>query len=127
MDALFGIHDEALLLRSQRSELLARNLANADTPNYLARDIDFSAALEAARDGGAGLQLTSPLHQDGGGEAPGGGDLLYRMPMQSAVDGNTVDTDIERSEFTRNSLAYEASLRFLSGRVSGLLSAIRGE
>jgi len=136
VDKLFGLHDDALVLRSRRSELLARNLANADTPNYLARDMDFSSVLAAQTANGAGtlplsgraapLAVTSSGHNNGGGAA-GEGDLLYRIPMQPAVDGNTVDTDLERAEFTRNALAYEASLRFLNSRVRSLIGALKGE
>ncbi len=137
MDKLFGVHDDALILRSRRSELLARNLANVDTPNYLARDVDFPSVLAAATgNGGSGsasgmaapltLATTSPAHARAGGEADTG-DLLYRVPMQPAIDGNTVDVDVERAEFTRNALAYEASLRFLNSRVRSLIGALKGE
>lgn len=136
MDKLFGLHGDALVLRSRRSELLARNLANADTPNYQARDMDFSTALaQATADSGGSLraagipvalEVTRAGHSRGSGlEAEG--DLLYRIPMQPSVDGNTVDTDLERSEFTRNALSYEASLRFLNGRVRSLIGALKGE
>jgi len=136
MDKLFGLHGDALVLRSRRSELLARNLANADTPNYEARGFDFSAALAAATEaqGGAGgdaaragtLAVTRAGHIPTGAAASDA-DLLYRVPMQPSIDGNTVDTDLERSEFMRNALAYEASLRFLNGKVRTLIGALKGE
>jgi len=137
MDKLFGVHDDALILRSRRSELLARNLANVDTPNYLARDVDFPSVLAAATGNSGGrnasgmatsvtLATTSPAHARMAGDADTG-DLLYRVPMQPAIDGNTVDVDLERAEFTRNALAYEASLRFLNSRVRSLIGALKGE
>lgn len=127
MDALLGIHADALTLRSRRSELLARNLANADTPNYLARDFDFAETLRGITTGNGPLTGSHERHYTSEASAFSDQDLLYRVPNQPALDGNTVDTDTERAEFTRNSLAYEASLRFLSSRVGGLLTAIRGE
>jgi flagellar basal-body rod protein FlgB len=137
MDKLFGLHGDALVLRSRRSEVLARNLANADTPNYEARDFDFSAALRAASEAqtgasstiagrSGGLAVTSAGHIAAGG-ASNDTDLLYRVPMQPSIDGNTVDTDMERSEFMRNALAYEASLRFLNSKVRSLIGALKGE
>jgi flagellar basal-body rod protein FlgB len=134
MDKLFGVHDEALILRSRRSEILARNLANADTPNYLARDVDFPSLLAAATGHGSAaehvrspsLAVTRQGHANGGGPM-GEGELLYRTPMQPSIDGNTVNADQERAEFTRNALAYEASLRFLNSRVRSLIGALKGE
>lgn len=126
-DKAFGIHEQALLLRSQRSELLANNLSNADTPNYKARDLDFKALLsqEGERLHSQGLEITDPRHIGSGG--PLEANLLYRVPLQPSIDGNSVDTQIEQAEFMRNALGYQASLQFLSGRIKGLMSAIKGE
>jgi flagellar basal-body rod protein FlgB len=129
-DAAFGIHEQALLLRSERAGVLAMNLANADTPNYKARDIDFRAELARLAGGGAeGLRTTRSGHIGGGTESaiPGRAEHLYRMPVQPSLDGNTVDTQVEQAAFLKNALGYQASLRFLSGRVSGLLLAIKGQ
>ncbi len=107
----------ALVLRSARQEVLAANIANADTPNYKARDIDFAKILTAAKSNtqsGSVDQLTTPR-------------ALYRVPEQASGDGNTVDMDRERANFADNALRYEAALRFINGKVRGMLSAIRGD
>jgi flagellar basal-body rod protein FlgB len=119
-----GIHMQAVLLRARRSEVLAANLVNADTPHYLARDMDFRAALGQAGDRIA-MQVTHVHHSPGGQDGPAA--LLYRVPMQPAVDGNTVDPHVEKTAFMQNALQYEVSLTFLGGRINTLLAAIRGE
>jgi flagellar basal-body rod protein FlgB len=125
---VFGIHDRAVLLRERRAELLSENLANADTPQYKARDLDFRALLDGAgADLRAGLATTHPRHiRVSAGEA-GEGDRLYRIPSQPAIDGNTVDPDTERAAFLDNALRYQASLQFLDGRIKRLTAALRGE
>lgn len=124
----FGIHEAALNIRSQRAEVLANNLANADTPNFKARDIDFSKALEQAQSNqSSSLKRTHQLHLDSsiGTEIPG---LSYRIPLQPDTgDGNTVDAQIEQTKFAENAMQYETTLRFLDGKIKGLLTAIRGE
>src|SRR5690554_5121264 len=132
LDDALNVHQTALNLRAQRQELLASNIANADTPNYKARDLDFRAALDGAlgRSGGElRMAATAPGHLTG--EEAGGSQLAahvgYRQELQSAVDDNTVNMDVERSAFAENSLQYEASLRFVSGVLSGMRTAIRGE
>lgn len=131
MDNLFGIHAEALKLRANRAELLAANIANADTPNYKARDINFQQALaQAAHQSGersADLTTTNARHISTATGSAMGTELLYRNPMQPSLDGNTVDLQTERSAFMENSMMYQASLRFLNGKISGLITAIRGE
>lgn len=131
LDRALGISAQALPLRTRRAEVLAANLANADTPNYKARDIDFSSALAAAQkqlssNNGGGLQLTSANHMTLPGDA-GGVELLYRMPSQASLDGNSVDSQAEHAAFMENAVRYQASLSFLSGRIRTLLTAIRGE
>ena len=126
-DNLFGIHEQALKLRARRTEVLASNLANADTPGYKARDIDFQSMLQDYQSGGAGsgMKATQPGHiRQGTAASP---DLLYRTPMQPSVDGNTVDSQTEKSKFMENSLRYQASLSFVEGRLKALMSAIRCE
>lgn len=124
----FGIHEATLNLRAKRAEVLANNLANADTPNYKARDIDFSQALKQAQSNhDSGLSRTHINHLDSqvGTEIPG---LSYRIPFQPDTgDGNTVDTQVEQAKFAENAMEYQTSLRFLDGKVKGLLRAIKGE
>jgi flagellar basal-body rod protein FlgB len=127
-DNILGIHERALMLRARRSEVLASNLANADTPGYKARDIDFKATLEQSMSTqqGAGMNATHAGHfTNGAGGADG--ELLYRNPTQPSIDGNTVDSQVEKSKFAENALQYQASLSFIDGRLKGLMAAIRGE
>lgn len=125
IDRVFGVHAEALQLRSQRGEMLASNLANADTPDYKARDLDFRAALESAQ-AAKSLKTTSAGHISHA-SAGGGVHTLYRVPGQPSLDGNTVDTQMEQSQFAENSVRYQATLRILGGKISGLMKAIKGE
>lgn len=120
-------HTDALILRGQRQQLLAANIANADTPGYKAVDMDFAAALTdaSARRGGLPLALDDPRHIAASG-APMPAAVLYRNPLQPSVDGNTVDMDVERAAFAENALRYEASFTFLNGRIRTLLTAIQG-
>lgn len=127
-DKAFGIHETALTLRSKRAEVLANNLANADTPNFKARDIDFSQALRQAQSNQVSdLRRTHVAHLDSqaGAEIPG---LSYRIPFQPDTgDGNSVDTQVEQAKFAENAMQYQTSLRFLDGKIKGLLRAIKGE
>ena len=127
MDNLFGIHATALKLRANRAELLAANIANADTPNYKARDIDFKHALKMAGSNKSDMRTTNVRHITSAGTSKMGAEIMYRTPDQPSLDGNTVDLQTERSAFLENSMMYQASLRFLNGRISGLMTAIRGE
>ncbi|MCZ6774730.1 MAG: flagellar basal body rod protein FlgB [Proteobacteria bacterium] len=124
-DAL-GIHLEAVTLRARRAEILATNLANADTPGYKARDIDFRQILNRYADPAA-LRVSHPRHLDGVTDGDGRYALLYRQPSQASLDQNTVDVQAERAAFLDNSLRYQASITFLNGRLTGLVSALRGE
>jgi len=127
-DKAFGIHEVALNLRAERAEVLANNLANADTPHFKARDIDFAKAFQQASSSHqSGLVRTHEKHFDSriGTEIPG---LSYRIPLQPDTgDGNSVEAQIEQTKFAENAMQYQASLTFLSGRIKGLISAIRGE
>lgn len=130
IDKALGVHESALNLRSQRTELLANNLANADTPNFKARDIDFREALQQASSstGVGNLRRTNERHLDGGsGAGLASASLYYRVPSQPALDGNTVDVDLERSAFAENAVRYQASLQFVDRRLRSLISAIKGE
>lgn len=130
-DNAFGIHTKALSLYAQRSSVLASNLANADTPDYKARDIDFRSVLGQAKDGlgrAKQMQATHSKHFGMGGTASEmAAETLYRTPLQPSLDGNTVDVQVEQGAFTDNSMRYMASLRFVTGRVQGLMTALRGE
>jgi flagellar basal-body rod protein FlgB len=112
LDSYLGVHAQALTLEAQRTELLAANLANADTPNYKARDIDFKAALAAA----SGAEATTAAS-----------NVKYRVPMAPSLDGNTVDTQLEQAAFAENSVRYQATLTFLNARLKELMTAIVGQ
>lgn len=130
LDEALHFQQTALSLRAARQELLASNIANADTPNYKAVDIDFSKALQNALAGSvAGLPAvkTSPMHLQGNsGTAILGSPVMYRKPVQPSADGNTVDMDVERAQFTDNALRYEASVMFVNAKLKGILAAIQG-
>ena len=121
----FATHEQALKLRAQRNEVLSSNIANADTPNYKARDIDFSAALKQAQAAQPVMKTTAPGHLQPPG-ASGGADVRYRVPTQPTLDGNTVQTDVEQAAFAENAVQYRASLAFLNGAISTLRYAIKG-
>lgn len=127
LENVFGIHERALKLRSQRAELLASNMANADTPGFKARDIDFKQALKGEMVPPVRIQRTHTNHISAATSGISPTQLLYRVPSQPSLDGNTVDPDIEKSAFAANALEYQASLRFLSGKINGLRRAIKGE
>ena len=126
-DKAFGVHQYTLSVRAKRAEVLSSNIANADTPGFKARDINFSQALQNAQSQqGFGLSTTSEEHFALQMDAPG--STQYRNPLQPDTgDGNTVDVQQERSEFLRNSLEYQASLEFMNGKISGLLKALKGD
>ncbi|MBM7456542.1 flagellar basal-body rod protein FlgB [Oceanisphaera litoralis] len=126
-DKAFGIHQHALVARSERAELLAGNLANADTPGYKARDMDFQAALNQAQTH-QGFSLNRTSQQHFAVELAPSGTVQFRVPNQPDTgDGNTVDVQTERNNYMENALQYQASLEFLNGKISGLLKAIKGD
>lgn len=123
----FAQHEKALVLRAQRNEVLSSNIANADTPNYKARDIDFRDALQSAQQGtSVSLKRTSDLHMNSSRSSELGANVKYRVPVQSTLDGNTVETDVEQAAFAENAVQYRASLAFLNGTIRTLKFAIRG-
>ena len=130
VDDVLRFHQTALNLRAARQELLASNIANADTPNYKARDVDFASALQNALAGTPSklpVVQTSPMHLEGNtGDTILGSPVMYRKPVQPSADGNTVDMDVERAQFADNALRYEASVRFVSDKLKGMLSVIQG-
>ncbi len=130
--AALNYDQEALGLRHQRQQVLANNIANADTPNYKARDFDFGRELSRAMDngaagGGLALRTTAAGHIPAQGHGRDVGDLLYRVPAQPSLDGNTVDMDVERVQFADNAVRYQAALTLLNGRIQGLKSAMQSE
>ena len=125
-----GVHAAALNLRSQRTEVLAANLANADTPGYRARDIDFKSALAAASGSGSGVHLATTRAGHIGTATVSGmpaPELKYRTPLAPSLDGNTVDTQLEQAAFAENTVRYQATLSFLSSKFRGLMTAITGQ
>lgn len=124
-----GTHEPALHLQSRRAQILAANVANADTPKYKAKDIDFKATMEQVANNPSGngpLQATSARHI----QPPGftdGFEVLYRQPRQPSIDGNTVEPETESAAFMENSMRYMASLRFLGGKFNTLSTAIKGQ
>lgn len=123
-NSLYGGLDRALRVHGERMGVLSNNLANADTPGFKARDIDFKAVLSQTQTG-------APLKQTHAGHLPaadaGASPRLWRVPSQPSADGNTVDTQMEQARFAEAALRYEATLRFADGRVKGLMTAITGQ
>jgi len=115
-DALFGIHGTALEIRSQRMSVLASNIANAGTPGYKARDVDFTKALDSAT-GDDGTTADAAVS----------GNMAYRVPVQSSLDGNTVELPVEQTQFAENAIAYKTTLQFLQGRVDTVMQALKGD
>jgi flagellar basal-body rod protein FlgB len=114
LDRFFGVHGAALALRSKRLDMLASNIANAATPHYKARDIDFAAELKAAEAGSAPATAVSPR-------------ALYRQPTQLSLDGNSVELATEQTAFAENAVQYQTTLAFLNGRIGTLMKALKGE
>lgn len=142
LDAALSFHQTALRVRNERQELLASNIANADTPQYKARDLDFKSAMQAALNpsvsstgasanttGNGAMQQTNTAHLPGQGSRGylSAGDPLFRSVVQGSVDGNTVDMDVERNAYVDNGIRYEASLTMITGQIKKMLSAINGQ
>ena len=131
LDDLLNFHQQALHIREQRQQVLASNIANADTPNYKARDLDFKAALQGALQGtgapgGVTMATTEPGHLAGKPGMAADANLLYRTPAQGSVDGNTVDIDAERAAFADNAVHYEFNLTRISQQIKSMLAVIQG-
>jgi flagellar basal-body rod protein FlgB len=125
---VFGIHEQALLVHGQRLGVLAANLANADTPGYKARDIDFGTVLAHTQgETQMPLQVTHVAHITFDTDDAPLGDLKYRNPYQASLDGNTVETPVEQAAFSENNVRYQASLNFINGTISELQLAINGQ
>lgn len=135
LDDYLRFNEAALSLRSQRQTVLASNIANADTPNYKARDIDFSSALQgalakASPTAATTLKTTAAQHYPNppldGGTMADGTPLLYRGVVQGSVDGNTVDMDVERNQFADNAVRYEAGITMINAQIKNMMAAIQG-
>lgn len=122
----FTLHETALQLRALRTEVLSSNIANADTPNYKARDVDFASSLRMSQQEYAAVQRTKPKHLPAQPGNALGAEVKYRVPTQPTLDGNTVSTDIEQAEFAENTVRYRANLSFLDGKIKSLRYAIKG-
>jgi flagellar basal-body rod protein FlgB len=125
LDQFLAPNAAALSVRHKRMEIIGANIANAATPNYKARDIDFAQAYQQAT-GATGAVRTTDSRHIGAYGAPGP-ETAYRVPISAALDGNTVELHVEQLQFAENATRYEASLQFLSDRLRGLRSALRGE
>ncbi|MCV6612697.1 MAG: flagellar basal body rod protein FlgB [Amphritea sp.] len=127
-DRALGIHDDAVTVRVKRAEILANNIANSDTPNYKARDLDFQSMLDGAM-GNQQLQMaqTQSGHNSSVIDPDFASELMYRIPNQASVDGNTVDLQEEMARYTENAVDYQASFHFLNKKFKGLTNAIKGE
>jgi flagellar basal-body rod protein FlgB len=122
------VYSQALNLRAQRHQILASNIANADTPNYKARDFDFSSAMQQALGGGEfdlNLARTARGHLTGNGGGTGT-HLQYRTETQSAVDGNTVNMDVERNQIADNAIQYQILTQLIGDKFKGLRTAMSG-
>ena len=131
LDDMLNFHTQALRTRDQRQQVLASNIANADTPNYKARDLDFKTTLQSAlagsrNTGGLSVATTALGHIAGKPGLNADAGLLYRTPAQGSVDGNTVDMDAERAAFADNAVHYEFNLTRISQQIKGMLAVIQG-
>lgn len=127
-----GIHELALDTRTRRAEVLAKNLANVDTPNFKARDLDFKAILKGQLQKtetmqGVSLNTTRNGHLQPMNRAPVDEGMLYRIPVQPSIDGNTVDEQLEQAEFMKNAMHFQATFTLLNKKFQGLQGALRGE
>lgn len=129
LDSSLRFQQEALNLRAQRQEVIASNIAHADTPNYKARDIDFGSALtQALERGRSALPMSGSAPGHLSSTAAGGfaeTDMLYRIPAQTSADGNTVEMDLERVNFADNAMRYEANLAVLGSKIKTMLAALQ--
>jgi flagellar basal-body rod protein FlgB len=127
-DSLFGIHERALYAAADRVGVLATNIANADTPNYKARDYDFAAVLAGTTDSdGLTLVRTHVGNLPLAAAGSAGADLKYRIPYQPSLDGNTVEAPVEQAKFAENAVRYQTSLDFINRRIAALQTALTGQ
>lgn len=127
-DSVFGIHEKALEVRSRRSEVIANNIANADTPGFQAKDVDFKSILEGATTEQLPMTASNSSHvQSDAVPIEGMGGLMYRISKQPSLDGNTVDSQVENAEYAKNALQFQATTTFLNNKIRGIIAAIKGE
>lgn len=129
IDRVFSIHDDAMQLRSRRSSILAANIANADTPGYKARDMDFASMMKQAEAGqgkGFSMARTNERHLSVQNNSVDP-DIKYRNPLHPALDGNTVDSHVEQAKFSENAVQYQTSLTFLNSKIAGFKLALKGQ
>ncbi|GLQ47356.1 flagellar basal body rod protein FlgB [Dyella lipolytica] len=126
LDNVFGLSGQALEVWQRRSEVIASNIANADTPNYQARDLDFRQVLQQASGDSSNLALSTPSAGQVDPMTQSTDQLKYRVPLQPSMDGNTVDTQVEQSSFAGNMVHYQASLSFINSAIQTLRLAING-
>lgn len=124
-DSALGIHPQVLALREKRGEMLAANMANADTPGYKARDLDFKSVLKQ------NMQLAQPMERTQANhfatQRSFEAHTMYRNPTQASLDGNTVEANVEQAKYAENAVEYQASLQFIGSKFSGLMMALRGQ
>ena len=131
LSSVFNIAGSGMSAQTTRLNTVASNIANADTPNYKARDLDFASVLAAQNDknqnGTFALNKTNTRHIEAQGLSSGDESLLYRTPMQPSIDQNTVDAQLEQSNYAENAVNFQASFTLLNSKFKGLMSALRGE
>ena len=121
----FGIHERAISVRNRRVELISKNIANADTPNYKARDLDFKKMIAGVE--GVKVSSTNARHYEVAHLENSPDGLKFRVPFNSATDGNTVEMSVEQAQYSKATADYQATLMFLESRISGIRKALRGE
>ena len=121
----FGIHERAISVRNRRVELISQNIANADTPNYKARDLDFKKMIAGVE--GVKVSSTNARHYEVAHLENSPDGLKFRVPFNSATDGNTVEMSVEQAQYSKATADYQATLMFLESRISGIRKALRGE
>ena len=125
VDKAFGIHERAIAVRNRRVELISQNIANADTPNYKARDLDFKKLIAGVE--GMKVMATDKRHYEIAHLENTPDGLKFRVPFNSATDGNTVEMSVEQAQYAKATADYQATLMFLENRISGIRKALRGE
>ena len=126
LNQALGMHEQALQVKSRRLEVLAQNIANADTPHYKARDIDFKAVMSETQQQNSAMKATSSGHFSTGQGIDADG-MRFRTPFNTSFDGNTVEMSVEQAQYGKAAADYQATLNFLENRVSGIRKALRGD
>jgi len=128
IDRAFSVHDNALVLRSRRTSIIASNIANVDTPNYKAKDMDFDSMMKRAQSNSSHFSMTTTSNKHlSNHKSFSNQEFLYRNNLNPSLDGNTVDMHIEQAKFSENAVKYQASFTFLNGKINSLLAAIKGQ